>query len=128
MSGLSEDIRGGKKIHEQIQEATEAYDKLLLVLSEDSLSSEWIRTEIRKARKVERKESRRKLFPIRLVDLETLREWSLSTQIAEMTWESRFASTTSPISLTGKPRLLEAALAELLKDLRAEESTEVMPG
>ena len=33
-------------------------------------------TEIRKAREVEKKEKRRKLFPIRLTDFETLRDWT----------------------------------------------------
>jgi hypothetical protein len=33
-------------------------------------------TEIRKARETEKKEKRRKLFPIRLTDFETLRDWT----------------------------------------------------
>jgi hypothetical protein len=39
------------------------------------MNSEWVKTEIRKARKIEIKEGQRKLFPIRLVDFETLRDW-----------------------------------------------------
>jgi hypothetical protein len=45
------------------------------VLSEDSLQSEWVMTEIRRAREAEIRENRRKLFPIRLVDLEEIRKW-----------------------------------------------------
>ena len=41
-------------------------DRLLLVLLDSSLKSEWMKTEIRKARRVE---LRRKLFPIRLVSV-----------------------------------------------------------
>jgi hypothetical protein len=48
---------------------------LLLVLSENSMKSEWVMTEIRRARKTEVKEGRRKLFPIRLVDYEPIRDW-----------------------------------------------------
>ena len=44
-----EDVQGGKKLHEQIDEAIRAYDKLLLVLSPESMNSEWVRTEIREA-------------------------------------------------------------------------------
>ena len=33
-------------------------------------------TEIRKARAQEKKENRRKLFPIRLMDYDTLRDWT----------------------------------------------------
>jgi uncharacterized protein YjbI with pentapeptide repeats len=69
------DIQGGKKIHEQIDEAIRLYDKLLLILSPASMSSEWVKTEIAKARKREMRESHRMLFPLRLADFETLRDW-----------------------------------------------------
>jgi hypothetical protein len=51
------------------------FTRLLIVLSENSLKSEWVMTEIRKARRIEGRESRRKLFPIRLVDFETICDW-----------------------------------------------------
>ena len=70
-----EDIQGGKKLHEQIGEAIPFYDKLLLVLSPDSMNSKWVKTEIRKAITAEIKEGKRKLFPIRLVDFNRIREW-----------------------------------------------------
>jgi uncharacterized protein YjbI with pentapeptide repeats len=69
------DMRSGKKIHEQIDEAIRAHDKLLLVLSPASMASEWVQTEISKARKRESAERRRILFPIRLCPFETLRDW-----------------------------------------------------
>jgi hypothetical protein len=70
-----EDLKGGKKLHEQLFEAIQLHDKLLLVLSDSSILSEWVMTEIRKALAQEKKENRRKLFPIRLIDFETLQEW-----------------------------------------------------
>lgn len=70
-----EDIRGGDKLYEQIDRAIQVHDRLLLVLSESSLQSEWVMTELRRARKAEVKESRRKLFPIRLIDYDVLKEW-----------------------------------------------------
>jgi uncharacterized protein YjbI with pentapeptide repeats len=69
------DLDGGKKLHEQIDVAIRAYDKLLLILSAASMASEWVRTEISKARKREVKEDKRVLFPIRLCSFETLRDW-----------------------------------------------------
>ena len=39
------------------------------------MNSEWVVTEICRARKVERDENRRKLFPIRLVDFEAIQRW-----------------------------------------------------
>jgi uncharacterized protein YjbI with pentapeptide repeats len=69
------DIQGGKKIHEQIDEAIRLYDRLLLVLSPNSMNSEWVNTEIAKARKREIRDKHRMLFPVRLVDFETLSDW-----------------------------------------------------
>ena len=70
-----EDVRGGKKLYEQIDRAIQLHDRLLLVLSEHSMKSEWVMTEIRRARKTEVKEGRRKLFPIRLVNYDAIGEW-----------------------------------------------------
>ena len=69
------DMAGGKKIHEQIDEAIRFHDKLLLILSPDSINSNWVKTEILKAFKREERDGRRVLFPIRLVDFRMLQEW-----------------------------------------------------
>lgn len=118
-----EDVKGGEKLHEQLFEAIQLYDKLLLVLSENSIQSEWVMTEIRKAREVEKKENRRKLFPIRLVDFDTLRNWScfdadtgkdLAVEVREYfipdfsNWKNHDT--------------FETAFARLLKDLKTEET------
>lgn len=70
-----EHMKGGQKIYEQIDHAIKVHDRLLLVLSENSMNSEWVKTEIRRARKIEVEENRRKLFPISLVSYETIRQW-----------------------------------------------------
>jgi hypothetical protein len=69
------DIQGGRKIHEQIDEAIRVYDRLLLILSEHSMNSEWVKTEIASARAREVREGRRMLFPISLVPFEAIKEW-----------------------------------------------------
>ncbi len=69
------DIKGGRKIHEQIGEAIRVHEKLLLILSEHSMNSEWVKTEIAKARQREVREKRQVLFPIRLIDFKTLQQW-----------------------------------------------------
>src|SRR5271157_2314699 len=69
------DVKAGEKLHEQIDQAIRLHDKLLLILSEHSMNSEWVKTEIAKARKRELKEGKRVLFPVRLVEFETLRDW-----------------------------------------------------
>jgi hypothetical protein len=70
-----EEMKGGEKLYEQIDRAIQVHDRLLLVLSENSLKSEWVMTELRRARKAEVKENRRKLFPISLIDFDALKEW-----------------------------------------------------
>ncbi len=69
------DIQAGKKIHEQIDEAIRLYDRLLLILSEHSMNSEWVKTEIAYARQKELNEGRRVLFPISLVPFDKIRDW-----------------------------------------------------
>jgi uncharacterized protein YjbI with pentapeptide repeats len=69
------DIKGGEKIHEQIDEAIQIHDRLLLILSDHSINSEWVRTEISKARKRELREKNSMLFPLRLGEFQTLQDW-----------------------------------------------------
>ena len=119
-----EDVQAGKKLHEQIGKAIQDQDKLLLVLSEHSMGSEWVMTEIRKARNAEIKEGKRKLFPIRLVNFDVIREWEcfdsdngkdLGVEVREYfipdfsNWKDHDA--------------FESGFARLLRDLRAGEST-----
>lgn len=117
-----EDIKGGQKIHEQIDQAIQLHDRLLLVLSDNSLQSEWVMTEIRKARKIENKENRRKLFPIRLTDMETIREWECfdSDTGKDLAVEVR-EYYIPDFSNWKKHDSFEAAFDRLLRDLRAEE-------
>jgi hypothetical protein len=69
------DIQAGKKIHEQIDEAIRRYERLLLILSTESMKSPWVKTEIRKARKREIGEKRRVLFPVSIVPFTDIRTW-----------------------------------------------------
>jgi hypothetical protein len=67
--------RGGIRLNEQIDEAVKLHDRLLLILSDHSMNSEWVKTEIAHARKKEAIEGRPVLFPISLVSFERIREW-----------------------------------------------------
>ncbi|MBZ5508595.1 MAG: toll/interleukin-1 receptor domain-containing protein [Acidobacteriia bacterium] len=69
------DGQGGKKLYEQIDQAICLHEKLLLILSPDSMKSEWVKTEIRKAAKRQKQEKRDVLFPVSLVPFDELREW-----------------------------------------------------
>lgn len=68
-------IQGGRKLHEQIDQAIDSHDRLLLVLSGSSMQSEWVGSEISAARKREIREKRQMLFPISLIPFEQIRAW-----------------------------------------------------
>jgi len=69
------DMEGNDRLHDQIYHAVRVHDKLLLVLSEHSLDSQWMMTEIRWAYWAETRDKQRKLFPIRLVESDVLEKW-----------------------------------------------------
>jgi hypothetical protein len=71
----SHDIAAGRKIHEQIDQAIRVYDRLPLILSDASMSSNWVKTEIANARAREEREGRQMLFPVTLVPFEQVRGW-----------------------------------------------------
>jgi uncharacterized protein YjbI with pentapeptide repeats len=116
-----EDVKGGQKLHEQIDTAIRFYDKLLIVLSEASLRSEWVMTELRKARKAERQTGERKLFPVRLVDYDTLRDWECFDADSGKDLAVELREYFIPDFSNWKDYdQFETAFDRLLKDLRAE--------
>jgi hypothetical protein len=119
-----EDIRAGRKLPEPIDQALRVYDKLLLVLSPNSMNSEWVKTEIRKARKIEIKEGPRKLFPIRLVDFEVIRDWECFDADSGQDLGVEIRDYFIPDFTNWKDHdAFEASFARLLRDLKAEDST-----
>jgi hypothetical protein len=117
-----EDVMGGKKLHEQIETAIRLYDKLLIVLSEASLQSEWVMTELRRAFKAEKQSKTRKLFPVRLVEFDTLRNWECFDADSGKDLAVELREYFIPDFSNWKDHdQFEAAFARLLKDLRAEE-------
>lgn len=63
-----EDLKIGERIRVGIDEAIRIHDKLLLVLSKHSVSSDWVEKEVETAMEQERRQKRTVLFPIRLDD------------------------------------------------------------
>jgi hypothetical protein len=63
-----EDLKIGDKFRVRIDEVIRVYDKLLLVLSENSVGSDWVEKEVESAMEKERQQKRTMLFPIRLDD------------------------------------------------------------
>jgi hypothetical protein len=96
------DVKGGRKLHEQIDEAIHIYDRLLLILSDQSMASEWVRTEISKARQRELTENRQMLFPISLVPYDKIKEWKAFDADTGKDSARRFGSISFLISATGR--------------------------
>ena len=118
-----EDMKGGRKVHEQVFRAIQMHDKLLLVLSEESMKSEWVTSEIRRARKVEREENRRKLFPIRLVDFDTIKNWECFDVDSGKDLASELREYYIPdFSNWKNHEAFETEFTKLLRDLRATET------
>lgn len=117
-----EDVKGGEKLYEQIERAIQIHDRLLIILSESSMRSRWVMTEIRRARKVELKENRRKLFPIRLADFDALQSWECFDADTGEDLASEVRQYYIPDFSNWKDHdAFERAFERLLRDLKAEE-------
>ena len=115
------DMRSGRKLYEQIDEAIRVHDKLLIVLSPASIDSEWVRTELRKAFRQERREGKRKLFPVGLMPFEQLREWECFDADHGTDLAAEVRQYFIPDFTGWKDNdAFEAMFAKLLKDLKAE--------
>jgi len=118
-----EDMRGGKKSKDQIDEAIRIYDRLLLVLSEESMKSNWVRHEIKRARQKERETKREVLFPISLVPHREIRKWECfdsdtGEDLAEKVREYHIPN----FSNWKDEDEFEKAFADLMHDLRREDN------
>jgi len=70
-----DEMNGERALHEPAEGAIRVCDKLLLVLSEASMQSEWIAGEMRRAMDREVEEKRHVLFPVSLAPSETVKAW-----------------------------------------------------
>lgn len=106
-----EDLRIGETIQDSIDAAIRLYDKLILVLSQDSLRREWVRQEFSQALAKEKKHGKTVLFPIRLDDavFETTGQWASNLKKRHI---GDFRAWTNPLKY-------QAAINRLLRDLNA---------
>ena len=73
-----EDLKIGDRIRDRIDESIRLRDKLLLILSEHSIASDWVEHEVEGALEEERHEGRTILIPIRLDDavMDSSKAWT----------------------------------------------------
>jgi uncharacterized protein YjbI with pentapeptide repeats len=108
-----EDMKIGDEIRSRIDEAIHLQDKLLLLLSEHSLVSTWIKHEVEAAFEKEEKLQRFVLFPVRLDDavMQTIQAWAATLRRTRHIGDfTRWAA----------PQEYQQAFERLLRDLKAE--------
>ena len=71
------DSKSDGKLQGPLDEAIRLHDKLLVILSEHSLSSEWVKTEIASAREREEREGKQMLYPIALAPSADIKQRNL---------------------------------------------------
>ncbi len=116
MSGVrvwfaAEDLKIGETIEDSIDQAIRVYDKLIIVLSQNSIERAWVRKEFSKAVDKEKQHGKTVLFPIRLDDsvFETSEQWAYDIRKRHI---GDFRNWTNPF-------LYQNAINRLLRDLNA---------
>ncbi len=116
-----EELKGGRKVIHQITDAIRVHDKLLLILSKDSINSDWVATEIKRARRNEGEQKKQMLFPIRLMNYEELKKWELFDSDTGTNLAEEIRSYFIPDFSDWKNHdSYKKALDRLLRDLKAE--------
>lgn len=107
-----EDMKIGDEIRSCIDEAIHLQDKLLLLLSECSLASTWVKNEVEAAFEKEEKQQRLVLFPIRLDE---------SVEQTTTSWATSLRRTRHIGDFTNwmNPQAYQHAFERLLRDLKA---------
>lgn len=112
----AEDLKIGDKFRTRIDESIRSYDKLLLVLSAESIQSPWVEDEVEAASERERQQREAVLFPIRLDDsvMECPQAWASSIRRERHIGDFRNWRIAD---------VFEKAFERLLRDLKSEEET-----
>lgn len=107
-----QDIKGGEIFRERIDDAIKSSDRVLLVLSHNSVASSWVKHEVEKAFEKERAENRIALLPVSLDDSALSTDTPWVADIRKVRQIVDFADWTDP----GK---YQVAMERLTRDLKA---------
>jgi hypothetical protein len=110
------DLPIGAKTWDTIDEAIHLRDKLLLILSQASIASEWVEDEVNKAYAEERSGKKLVLFPIRIDD---------AVMRTDEPWASKLRENRNIADFRRwkKPAEYQKGLDQLLRNLRASGAT-----
>ncbi len=104
-----EDLKTGDRIRHAIHDAIRLHDKLLIILSDDSVQSQWVEDEVERALDREHSEGSTILFPIRLDD---------AVLASDSGWASTIKRTRHIGDFTDETQYA-ASFHRLLRDLKA---------
>jgi hypothetical protein len=109
-----EDMKWGDEVRTRIDESITVHDKVLLILSRQSITSEWVKKEVETAMELERTKERAILFPIRLDN---------SIMTIETGWPAdiRRSRNIGDFQRWKNPAAYKKAFERLLKDLKTED-------
>ena len=116
-----EDLRIGDKFRQRIDDAIRVHDKLLVVLSETSVASSWVESEVEAAFEKERTtENKTVLFPIRLDEavMKTGQSWAA---------DIRRTRHIGDFSLWPDHNSYQKSFQRLLRDLQGEKGEQAKP-
>ncbi len=107
-----EDLKIGDPLKQTIDESIKLYDKLILVLSENSINRAWVHHEVARALEKEKQHNKLVLFPLRLDDtvFTTTEQWAYNIRERYI---GDFNNWTNPL-------LYQNAINRLLRDLNAK--------
>ena len=74
---IPEELKGGRDLQIQVSQALGSQDKLIIILSEQSMGSEWIMEEIQATRELEKQEQRRFIYPVAVANPSLIQSWTL---------------------------------------------------
>jgi hypothetical protein len=111
-----EDMKIGAKIRDTLDEAIRLRDKVLLVLSEASIASDWVEDEVDKAFEEERQRGGIVLFPVRLDDAVFATNEAWATKLRRSRHTGHFCAWKDHDAY-------QRTLERLLRDLRVETET-----
>lgn len=108
----TEDLKIGDRFRQVIHDQIRLHDKLLLVLSRDSIASPWVEREVLSALELEDRTRRSVLFPISV-------DRAFETASVQWAAEVRASRHVGDFRGWGRPTAYAAAFDRLLRDLRA---------
>lgn len=123
-----DDIRPGDKIYDQVKQAILSFDRLLVVLSNESMKSNWVRTELAKALERERRDNVKVLFPVSLVSIDAIRQWECVDPDSGIDFARELRSYHIPdFSKWSDPAEFEKQVTKVINALRASDTVSTEP-